>query len=115
MLFEVAPLDSYRVILKVDERDVGAVAEQQTGTLALTGTPEDRIGIQVDRVTPISTPEGGRNYFRVEASLVGDPPEILRPGMEGVGKVDAGRRKLIWIWTHKIVYWVRMFFWSWWP
>jgi RND family efflux transporter MFP subunit len=115
VLFEVAPLDSYRVILKVDERDVGAVAEQQTGTLALTGTPEDRIGIQVDRVTPISTPEGGRNYFRVEASLVGDPPEILRPGMEGVGKVDAGRRKLIWIWTHKIVYWVRMFFWSWWP
>jgi multidrug efflux pump subunit AcrA (membrane-fusion protein) len=115
VLFEVAPLDSYRVILKVDERDVGALTEQQTGSLALTGTPEDRIGIRVDRITPISTPEGGHNYFRVEASLVGQPPAILRPGMEGVGKVDAGRRKLIWIWTHKIVYWARMFFWSWWP
>jgi multidrug resistance efflux pump len=115
VLFEVAPLDSYRVILKVDERDVGALTEKQTGSLALTGAPEDRIGIRVDRITPISTPEGGRNYFRVEASLLGEPPRILRPGMEGVGKVDAGRRKLIWIWTHKIVYWVRMFFWSWWP
>jgi Barrel-sandwich domain of CusB or HlyD membrane-fusion/GAF domain len=115
VLFEVAPLDSYRVILKVDERDVGALTDEQTGSLALTGMPEDRIGIRVDRITPISTPEGGHNYFRVEASLLGQPPEILRPGMEGVGKVDAGRRKLIWIWTHKIVYWARMLFWSWWP
>ena len=115
ILFEVAPLDSYRVILQVDERDIGGLAEEQAGTLALTGMPEDRIGIEVDKITPISTADGGRNYFRVEAGLIGDPPAILRPGMEGVGKVDVGRRKLIWIWSHKIVYWARMFLWSWWP
>jgi RND family efflux transporter MFP subunit len=114
-LFEVAPLDSYRVILEVDERDIGELEVEQSGTLALTGLPEEKLQIHVDKITPISSAAEGRNYFRVEASLVGEPPAILRPGMEGVGKVDIGERKLIWIWTHKINYWLRMFFWSWWP
>jgi len=115
ILFEVAPLDSYRVMLEVDERDIGAVSIEQTGSLALTGMPGDVIEIRIDKVTPISTAEDGRNYFRVEASLVNEPLAILRPGMEGVGKIDAGRRKMVWIWTHKITSWIRMFFWSWWP
>jgi RND family efflux transporter MFP subunit len=115
ILFEVAPLNSYRVILEVDERDIGEVVNEQTGVLALTGMPGDAIEIHVDKITPISTAEEGRNYFRVEASLVGEPPPMLRPGMEGVGKIDAGRRSLVWIWTHKITSWMRMFLWSWWP
>ncbi len=115
ILFEVAPLNSYRVILKVDERDIGEVFQEQTGLLALTGMPGDVIEIHVDKITPISTAEEGRNYFRVEASLLVEPPAMLRPGMEGVGKIDAGSRRLVWIWTHKISSWFRMFFWSWWP
>lgn len=115
ILFEVAPLNSYRVILKVDERDIGEVIQEQTGLLALTGMPGDVIEIHVDKITPISTAEEGRNYFRVEASLLAEPPAMLRPGMEGVGKIDAGSRRLVWIWTHKISSWFRMFFWSWWP
>jgi len=115
VLFEIAPLDSYRVILEVDERDIGEMSNGQTGHLALTGMPDDTLDIRVDNITPISTAAEGRNYFRVEAALIGEPPIVLRPGMEGVGKVDIGDRKLIWIWTHKITYWLRMFFWSWWP
>jgi hypothetical protein len=69
----------------------------------------------VQRITPVASAEEGRNYFRVEAEIQGSPPALLRPGMEGAGKVDIERRRLIWIWTHKIGYWLRMFFWSWWP
>lgn len=115
ILFEVAPLDSYRVILEVDERDIDDVITGQTGRLALTSSPDDVLPIKVEKITPLSTAEEGRNYFRVEASLDGDVPPMLRPGMEGVGKVDIEPRKLIWVWTHKITHWMRMFFWSWWP
>ena len=52
---------------------------------------------------------------RDPVSIVGESPALLRPGMEGVGKVEIGERRLAWIWTHKIVYWLRMFSWSWWP
>jgi hypothetical protein len=50
----------------------------------------------------------------VEATAKG-ATENLRPGMEGVGKIQVERRKLLWIWTHKLVHWVRMWVWSWWP
>src|SRR4029434_57004 len=38
-LFEIAPLDSYRLIIQVDERDVRYIAVGQSGTPALAGTP----------------------------------------------------------------------------
>jgi RND family efflux transporter MFP subunit len=115
VLFELAPLNQYRVILNVNELDVGELNVGQSGALALTGLPGEKTPITVNKITPVATAEEGENFFRVEASLQHDPSGLLRPGMEGVGKVDIGERKLIWIWTHKIVYWVRMFFWSWWP
>ena len=115
VLFEVAPLNAYRVILEVDEREVGSLQVGQTGELVLTGMPDEKLPIEVEKITPISTSEEGANYFRVEASLLGEPSSKLRPGMEGVGKVYVDRRKLIWIWTHKVVHWLRMFIWSWWP
>ena len=114
VLFEIAPLADYRVIFKVDERDVADVAPGQTGELVLTAMPATALPIVVRRVTPVSTAEDGRNYFRVEAQLESGA-ERLRPGMEGVGKVDAGRRRLIWIWTRYLVDWARLQAWYWWP
>jgi hypothetical protein len=76
--------------------------------------PSSPLPIVVKRVTPVSTPEDGRNYFRVEAGLERGA-DRLRPGMEGVGKVDVGDRKLIWIWTRYLVDWVRLQAWYWWP
>ena len=57
---------------------------------------------------------GFRNAFRVEASLA-DPAADLRPGMEGVGKVEIGERRRVWIWTHDLLHWQRVWTWSWWP
>jgi hypothetical protein len=114
VLFEVAPLDSYRVIMKVDERDITDVAVGQAGRLALTSMPNEEIALTVEKITPVSVVDQGRNYFRVEAVAKG-ATEKLRPGMEGVGKIEIERRKLIWIWTRKLVHWARMWVWSWWP
>lgn len=115
IMFELAPLDAYRVILKVNERDIGQIVVGQQGQLALTGLPGDKLPIRVEKITPVSNAEEGQNYFRVEAALEEGASLLLRPGMEGVGKVEIDRRKLIWIWTYKIVFWLRMFAWSWWP
>jgi multidrug resistance efflux pump len=114
VLFELAPLDAYRVIMKVDERDITAVALGQGGSLALSSMPHDPLPLEVEKITPVSVVEEGRNFFRVEAKLIGSV-EKLRPGMEGIGKIHVERRKLGWIWTHKIAHWLRMWVWSWWP
>ncbi|MFK7977699.1 MAG: hypothetical protein AB8C02_16320, partial [Halioglobus sp.] len=65
------------------------------------------------QVTPVSTPENGRNFFRVEASLLeNDLP--LQPGMEGVGKIAVGDANLFWIWTRELANWLRVTTWTWW-
>jgi RND family efflux transporter MFP subunit len=112
VLFEVAPLDAWRVVLHVDERDIGELAAGQRGELALAGMPFERLPFTVRHITPISTPQEGRNHFRVEARLESAAVR-LRPGLEGVGKVQVGERRLIWIWTHTLVEWLQLVSWRW--
>lgn len=112
VLFEVAPLDAYRVVMNVDERDIAEVRVGQRGELALSGIPNEVLPFTVRQITPISTPQDGGNYFRVEAQL-DRASERLRPGMEGIGKVRVGERKVIWIWTHSLVEWLRLWTWKW--
>jgi multidrug resistance efflux pump len=114
VLFQIAPLDSYRVILQVDERDISNIAVGQPGELTLSGMLSDRLAFHVEQITPISTPQEGRNFFRVEARLQSSAQRV-RPGMEGVGKIEVGERKLIWIWTHSLVDWLRLSIWKWLP
>ncbi len=113
-LFEVAPLRGYRVIVQVDGRDISWVAVGQKGNLMLPSIPGKAFPFTVTRITPISTAKEGRNYFRIEAELQ-QVSERLRPGMEGIGKISSGKRRLIWIWTHEVTEWIRLKLWSWWP
>jgi multidrug resistance efflux pump len=114
VLFEVAPLDAYRVTLEVDERDIAEVVDGQAGHLVLSAFPNEPLPFTVTQLTPVSTAREGRNYFRVEARLTHTPAR-LRPGMEGIGKITIDRRLLSWIWTHQAVDWLRLQLWSWLP
>lgn len=114
VLFELAPLDAYRVVLQVDERDIRYLLPAQRGELALPGLSARTLPFTVRTLTSVATPRDGRNYFRVEAALE-DAPPTLRPGMEGVGKVAAGEANLAWIWTRTFVDWARLALWSWLP
>ena len=68
----------------------------------------------VTKVTSVATAEEGRNFFRVEASLA-ENDMSLRPGMEGIGKIDAGQRGLIWTWTRTVFERIQLFLWAWTP
>lgn len=114
ILYKIAPLDDYRVVLEVDERDFSDVAVGHRGHLALAAVPDEKLDIVVEKITPVSVAEDGSNFFKVEAAL-DNPPAHLRPGMQGVGKVEVGERRLIWIWTHRVLDWLRLWVWSWWP
>lgn len=112
VLFEVAPLDGFRIALSVDERDIALVEEGQSGRLALTGLPGETMAFVVQRITPVSSVAGGQNRFRLEANIEGPTPD-LRPGMQGVGKIEIGQRRLIWVWTHDVITWLRLLLWRW--
>ena len=86
----------------------------QAGQLILTAMPREKLSFTISKITPISVSEEGRSYYLVEAAL-DQVSDRLRPGMEGFGKIEVDRRKLIWIWTHKLVDWVRLWLWAWLP
>jgi len=112
VLFEVAPLDDYRLVLNIKENDIHHIKTGQQGKLRLTGLPGKPLDFVVDKITPVAEASDGSNSFRVEARLEETPQQLL-PGMEGIGKVDIGQRNLFWIWTHSLADWLRLWAWSW--
>ena len=111
VLFEVAPMHGWRVVLKVDERDIADLREGEPGELVLAGLPGRRFAVRVDRIFPVAHPGEGHNRFHVEARLLGAGTGI-EPGMEGVGKVSAGEHSLLWIGFHRLFNWVRYTAWT---
>ena len=114
VLYKLAPLDSYRVVVEVDERDIHFIADRQSGHLLLMAMPDKALPFQVVKITPTTSSAKGRNAFRVEARL-DEPVHALRPGMEGIAKIEAGSQLAIWIWTRRLLDWARLQFWAWWP
>lgn len=115
LLFEVAPLQGYRVMMQVDDREIARLSTGQRGDVVLSGMPDRKLPITVKRITPVATQRDGQNLFTVEAVIDQGVPAGLRPGMEGIGKVVVGEHSLLWIWTHGFVDWLRLAVWKWMP
>ena len=114
VLFEIAPLDAYRLVVQVDERDINDVTVGRRGWLLLAAAPADPRPFTVERIVPVSVARDGRNFFRVEGRLE-QTPQRLQPGMEGVAKIDVDRRRLATIWTRSAMDSALLTLWTWWP
>ena len=116
LLFTLTPSRELRVMLQVDERDAASVRAGARGSLTLSALPEQRFALEVERVLPVARVEGSRNVFEAQARLLpgaGDLNAALRPGMQGVAQVQAGRAPLIWLATHRLIDWLRLQWWTW--
>lgn len=112
-LLQVAPDDRQRVVIHVDERDIDRVSPGQPARLALSALPWDTIALQVQRVTPVARLVEGRNGFEVEASLAAADASRVRPGLQGVARIEVGHATLGWIWTHRLIDRLRIAWWRW--
>ncbi len=111
-LFEIASLGDYRVALSVDDHDVSKVKIGQRGSLRLVGLPYDPLSITITRIIPVASAKNGGNYFRVEATIADKDKNILRPGMQGIAKVEVSRESVLWVWTHSVIERLRLWLWS---
>lgn len=113
VLMTVAPLANYRVIVEVDQRDIGRIAVGQTGALAVSALPWKRLPLTVARITPMATPVERGNIFEVEASLAATAA-TLQPGLEGTARIVVGRRALLPRLAERAAAWARLAIWPWW-
>lgn len=110
VLMTVAPAEGFRLVLWVDEREVAKIRTGTIGTLRVAASPGEALPATVTRVTPVAKVREARNGFEVEAALT-SPAGNLRPGYEGVARLDVGRHPLAVEWLGGLVNWLRM---SWW-
>jgi multidrug resistance efflux pump len=111
-LITLAASGRYRVIVDVDEADIGRVEVGQGGQVSLSSLPWGGEGIVVERIAPLAKAVDGRNVFEVEASLPA-PPADLRPGLLGRAELVVGRQPPLWAWAGHALDRLRVAWWSW--
>ena len=111
VLFEIASAEQYRLVLEVDEHDIGYIEPEQFAQLRMASLPTSVWEAELGDVMPVAVSEKGRSAFRVPATISGDAA-ALRPGMEGVGKVSVGRRSMFWVYSHGLFDRIRYLAWK---
>ena len=115
-LFEIAKLSELRAEVVVSEDQIADIwtkhrkGEEVTGTLATIDRPEKKIPFVVERVNPMAEIEEKDNVFKVRVRLL-EAHTGMHAGMEGVAKIEIGKRSYGWIWTRQLVNWIRMKLW----
>ena len=119
-LFQVGEREKLRAAITIPEDQIAEVKVGQTGELATStyrGTGSSSWWSAWIRwrwcQSSIMCSRCGRLFARK------DIRNWMKPGMEGIAKVNVssspeiGKARLIWIWTHQLVAWVRMKLWLW--
>ncbi len=110
VLFKVAPIKPLLARINVQDGDILYVKDGQKGSLATASYPADKISLSVTHIDPLAMVKHKQNIFRVRAVLK-HPPSWFRPGMQGTARINAGKRRYIWIWTRGLINWIRMKLW----
>ena len=111
VLFEVASMESYRLMLEIDEHDVAGIEAEQKGVLRFEALPGNRHALTTKSIVPVALTRERKSVFSVEAEL-DEKHDMLRPGMRGVAKIRVGERPLVWIWTHSLIAKMRLWLWK---
>lgn len=109
-LFELAPLTSWTLELQVPESAAADLTSGQAGLFAGFARPNQQVTFQIDRVLESAQVVDGRNVILAEADIAARE-EWLRPGMEGVARVQIGSRRIWWVALHRALDYLRLNFW----
>ncbi len=109
-LFAIAPLDKWTLEMHVPEPDADELREGLVGEFVPHARPEESRAFRVSRVRPQAEVQNQQNVVVAEADTE-LPYAWMRPGMEGVAKVKAGRRRVWWVALHRAIEYVQLNLW----
>ncbi len=109
-LLELVPEGNWSVELHVPEEAALDLQTGFSGRFACNARPDEVVNCRITHIRPSSEPIEGKNVFVAEAA-VDQNPVWMRSGMEGVARIDAGKRRIWWITLHHVVDYLRLTFW----
>ena len=111
-LFRLARVEGLYAALHMPERDVRHLKPDATGELRLLSEPNRNIAFQVQSIVPVAQVKGQQgNHFWVRVKLTSPVEDWWRPGMNGMAQVDAGRKNIAWLLTHRLIDLIRLKLW----
>ena len=111
-LLRFAPRGRWKVNILVPENSAAELAVDQEAVVATSARPEVTTPLTIVQVHAASQVEHGKNVFTAEAEFTEAPPAWMRSGMQGIARVDVGRRPVWWVWAHSVIDSVRLQLWK---
>jgi multidrug resistance efflux pump len=111
ILFKVARHENLFVKLKVNEDDIHELSEGQSGNIAFVSRPQLKYPFKIFQIDPVALPGDAGNIFIARGKNLDASMDWWRPGMSGIAKLDVGRRRIIWIITHRTIDFFQMLMW----
>lgn len=111
VMMRFSRMDGLFLEIELEERDIDLLDGSERGQVAFASRPEIKFPVSIERIEPSAQAGQGKNFFVIRAQMDANEAEWLRPGMTGVARLDAGNRTLAWRATHRLVDFLRMFFW----
>lgn len=109
---EVVSSSAMLLEMPVSEKDIVDVREGMPIRLKARALPARTFAGRVVSVPPVAVDRQSRTVLVVTAQ-VDDAEHVLKPGMTGTAKILCGKRRIVDLWTRKIVRFVRVEFWWW--
>ncbi|MHB8519225.1 MAG: HlyD family efflux transporter periplasmic adaptor subunit [Limisphaerales bacterium] len=111
VLFKVAKTEALYVEADVSEKDIHEIQTGVAGEVAFASQPKLKFPIRLIRVQAAAESKESGNVFPVRCAFVDPPQGWWRPGMSGVSKINVGKRRLIWVLTHRTIDYLRLLLW----
>ncbi len=110
-LFTLAASHDHRLVLEVDEHDVGLVESGQSAEVRLVSMPGEKRLARLERMEPVAVETRGASVFRLPARLV-TQSDALHVGMEGVARIRVGTASVWAAWTRPLRQQLRLWCWK---
>ena len=111
ILFKVARHENLFVELKIAEQDVHELSAGQAGQIAFVSRPHLKYPFIINQIDPVALLGDAGNIFIARGKTLDASMDWWRPGMSGIAKLDVGRRRIIWIVTHRTIEFFQMLLW----
>jgi multidrug resistance efflux pump len=112
LILEVYDFSSVVAEVAVPENEIADVDLGQSVVLKVRSHPGETFYGQVKSIAPVVKQESTGNFVIIK-SRIDNPDFLLRPGMSGTAKINAGRRRVGKIFLRRLARTFRLEVWSW--
>ena len=108
--FEIADTEGWTLDVQMPQRVAEELAAGKVGIFAPNAKPEEQLDLQLTRIQPLAQPADGKTVYIAEAEL-GESTPWIKPGMEGIARIEFGDRPVWWVSSHRLINYFRTNFW----